>query len=163
MKGELGGQGRPFLRPLAKRRRRQLAETDDDENEFRFVTVRDQARYRQRNYQKISYVVSVPDKELIVDLDWLKGRRGALASIGFEATLRKYHANSQRSLMTPELRRQIAERDNYTCQIQRQVHARRRGPAHRPHRPRVEGRQDRPPNLQVLCSKYNGSKGDKLR
>ena len=147
--------------PLAKRRRRQLAETIDDANEFRFVTVRDQTRYRQRNYQKISYVVSVPDKELAVDLSWLKGRRNALAGIGFETTLRKYHAKSQRSLMMQELRRQIAERDNYTCQICGKCMPDGVG-LHIDHIvPVSRGGKTVPSNLQVLCSKCNGSKGNR--
>lgn len=147
--------------PLAKRRRRQLAETIDDANEFRFVTVRDQTRYRQRNYQRTSYAVSVPDKELAVDLGWLKARRDALERIGFETTLRKYHAKSQRSLMTPELRRQIAERDNYTCQICGKYMPDGVG-LHIDHIvPVSRGGKTVPSNLQVLCSKCNGSKGNR--
>ena len=145
--------------PLVRRRRRQLAETVDDEHEFRFVTVRDQTRYRQRNYQRTSYKVSVPDKELAVDLGWLKKRRDALAGIGFETTLRKYHAKSQRSLMTPELRRKIAERDNYTCQICGKYMPDGVG-LHIDHIvPVSKGGKTVPSNLQVLCSKCNGRKG----
>ncbi|WP_416365801.1 HNH endonuclease [Parolsenella catena] len=43
----------------------------------------------------------------------------------------------------------------------RQVYAGRRGPAHRPHRPRVQGGKTVPSNLQVLCSKCNGSKSNR--
>lgn len=149
------------FRPLVKRRRRQLAEVMDDGREFRFVTIRDQTRYRQRNYQKFSYVVSVPDKELAVDLNWLKRRRDALEQVGFETTLRKYHAKSQRSLMTPELRRRIAERDNYTCQICGKYMPDGVG-LHIDHIvPVSRGGKTVPSNLQVLCSKCNGSKGNR--
>ena len=147
--------------PLVKRRRRQLAETVDDEHEFCFITVRDQTRYRQRNYQRTSYKVSVPDKELAVDLGWLKSRRDALADIGFETTLRKYHSKRQRSLMTPELRRQIAERDNYTCQICGKYMPDGVG-LHIDHIvPVSKGGKTVPSNLQVLCSKCNGSKSNR--
>ena len=149
------------LGPLAKRRRRQLAETVDDEREFRFITVRDQTRYRQRNYQRTSYKVSVPDGELDVDLTWLRGRRDALSTIGFETTLRKYHAKSQRALMTPALRRQIAERDNYTCQICGKYMPDGVG-LHIDHIvPVSKGGKTVPSNLQVLCSKCNGSKSNR--
>ena len=147
--------------PLVKRRRRQLAETVDDEHEFCFITMRDQTRYRQRNYQRTSYKVSVPDKELAVDLGWLKSRRDALADIGFETTLRKYHSKRQRSLMTPELRRQIAERDNYTCQICGKYMPDSVG-LHIDHIvPVSKGGKTVPSNLQVLCSRCNGSKSNR--
>lgn len=149
------------FRPLVKRRRRQLAETVDDEHEFCFITVRDQTRYRQRNYQRTSYKVSVPDGEWAVDLGWLKSRRGALADIGFETTLRKYHSKRQRSLMNPELRRQIAERDNYTCQMCGKYMPDGVG-LHIDHIvPVSKGGKTVPSNLQVLCSKCNGSKSNR--
>lgn len=149
------------FRPLVKRRRRQLAEAMDDGCEFRFVTMRNQTRYRQRNYQKTSYVVSIPDMELAVDLDWLTNRRSALAGIGFETTLRKYHVKNQRSLITPELRREIAARDNYTCQICDKYMPDGVG-LHIDHIvPVSRGGKTVPSNLQVLCSKCNGSKGNR--
>ena len=147
--------------PLAKRRRRQLAEIIDDEHEFRFITMRDQTRYQQKNYQRISYKVSVPDKELAVNLNWLGNRQRQLASIGFETTLRKYHAKSQRALMTPDLRRRIAERDNYTCQICGKYMPDGVG-LHIDHIvPVSKGGKTVPSNLQVPCSKCNGSKSNR--
>ena len=149
------------LGPLAKRRRRQLAETIDDGREFRFITVRDQTRYRQRNYQRTPYKVSVPDRELDVGLDWLQERRDALSDIGFETTLRKYYAKNQRRLMTQALRRQIAERDNYTCQICGKYMPDGVG-LHIDHIvPVSKGGKTVPSNLQVLCSKCNGSKSNR--
>lgn len=149
------------FRPLVKRRRRQLTEITDDGSEFRFVTMRNQTRYRQRNYQKTSYMVSVPDKKLAVDFDWLKRRRDALADIGFETTLRKYRIKKQRSLMTPELRRQITRRDNYTCKICGKYMPDGVG-LHIDHiKPVSKGGKTVPSNLQVLCSKCNGSKSNR--
>lgn len=149
------------LGPLAKRRRRQLAETIDDEREFRFITVRDQTRYHQRNYQRTPYKVSVPDRKLDVDLAWLQERRDALSAIGFETTLRKYYAKNQRRLMTPALRQQIAERDNYTCQICGKYMPDGVG-LHIDHIvPVSKGGKTVPSNLQVLCSKCNGSKSNR--
>ncbi|WP_329781316.1 HNH endonuclease [Parolsenella catena] len=149
------------LGPLAKRRRRQLAETIDDEREFCFITVRDQTRYHQRNYQRTPYKVSVPDRKLDVDLAWLQERRDALSAIGFETTLRKYYAKNQRRLMTPALRQQIAERDNYTCQICGKYMPDGVG-LHIDHIvPVSKGGKTVPSNLQVLCSKCNGSKSNR--
>lgn len=154
-------QAERSIGPLAKRRRRQLAEAVDDEREFRFITVRDQTRYRQRNYQRTSYKVSVPDGELDVDLGWLRERRRALSDIGFETTLRKYHSKSQRALMTPALRRQIMKRDNYTCRICGKYMPDGVG-LHIDHIvPVSKGGKTVPSNLQVLCSKCNGSKSNR--
>lgn len=54
---------------LKKRRTRQFYEIIDDNFAFRFKTVRDQTRYRQQNYVKTSYKVSVLDSEIAVDWD----------------------------------------------------------------------------------------------
>ena len=106
-------------------------------------------------------MVSVPDKKLAVDFDWLKRRRAALADIGFETTLRKYRIKKQRPLMTPELRRQIARRDNYTCKICGKYMPDGVG-LHIDHiKPVSKGGKTVPSNLQVLCSKCNGSKSSR--
>lgn len=89
---------------LKKRRTRQLYEIIDDNFAFRFKTVRDQTRYRQQNYVKTSYKVSVLDSEIAVDWDWLVQRHRKLERIGFEATLKEYHSRDQRRQMTKELR-----------------------------------------------------------
>ena len=116
---------------------------------------------RQRNYQRTPYKVSVPDRKLDVDLAWLRERRDALSAIGFETTLRKYHAKNQRRLMTPALRQQIAERDNYTCQICGKYMPDGVG-LHIDHIvPVSKGGKTVPSNLQVLCSKCNGSKSNR--
>ena len=84
-----------------------------------------------------------------------------LARIGYEATLKEYHAKNQRRLMTPALRRQIKERDNFTCQICGKHMSDGVG-LHIDHIvPVAKGEKTAPSNLRVLCSKYNGSKGTK--
>ena len=48
---------------LKKRRTKQYYQILDDERAFRFRTVRGQTRYRQQNYVKTAYKVSVSDSE----------------------------------------------------------------------------------------------------
>ncbi len=146
-------------RSLRKRRERQYAETLDDAHAFQFVTCREQTRYRQRNYVKTSYKVSVDDSVMAVSWDWVVNRRNRLAAINDEATLRDYHARNQRRLMTKQLREQIARRDNYTCQICGKYMPDGVG-LHVDHIvPVAKGGKTVPSNLQVLCSKCNGRKG----
>lgn len=77
---------------LRSRRERQYAEAVDDDRAFRFITCRDQTRYKQANYVKTSYKVSMDDSELDVNWEWIVERRIRLAAINDEATLRDYHA-----------------------------------------------------------------------
>ncbi len=147
---------------LRERRTRQYRAVLDDEGAFRFETVRDQTRYKQQNYVKTSYKVSVPDSEKAVSWPWLVNRHEHLEEIGFEATLKEYYSKSQRKLMTPKLRQQIKERDNYTCQICGKYMSDEVG-LHIDHIvPVAKGGKTVPSNLQVLCSKCNSSKGAKL-
>lgn len=65
-------------------------------------------------------------------------------------------------LMTPELRKQIAERDHYTCQICGKYMPDGVG-LHIDHIiPVSKGGKTVPSNLQVLCSKCNGHKSDQI-
>lgn len=144
---------------LRKRRERQYAEALDDAHAFQFVTCREQTRYKQRNYVKTSYKVSVDDSVMAVSWDWVVNRRNRLAAINDEATLRDYHARNQRKLMTKQLREQIARRDNYTCQMCGKYMPDGVG-LHIDHIvPVARGGKTVPSNLQVLCSKCNGRKG----
>lgn len=144
---------------LRSRRERQYAEAVDDDRAFRFITCRDQTRYKQANYVKTSYKVSMDDSELDVNWEWIVERRIRLAAINDEATLRDYHAKNQRRLMTKQLREQIARRDNYTCQICGKYMQDGVG-LHVDHIvPVAKGGKTVPSNLQVLCSKCNGRKG----
>ena len=91
----------------------------------------------------------------------IKDRYDQLGEIDFEATLTEYHSKNQRRLMTKELRDQIAERDNYTCQMCGKYMPDGVG-LHIDHIiPVSKGGKSVPSNLQVLCSKCNGKKSGK--
>lgn len=146
---------------LKEYRTRQYLDILDDDGAYRFKAVRGQTRYRQRNYVKTSYTVSVFDSGLAVNWSWLVERHDQLAQIGFEATLNEYHSKSQRKLMTKPLRIQIMERDRYTCQICGKYMPDEVG-LHIDHIiPIAKGGKSVPSNLRVLCSKCNGRKGAK--
>lgn len=144
---------------LKKYRARQYRKALGDNRAFLFATVREQTRYRQRNYVKTPYKVPVTDSELAVSWEWLTERYMRLDEINFEATLKDYHGRNQRKLMTKVLRKQIMERDHYTCQVCGK---------HMPDEvglqidhivPVAKGGKTVPSNLRVLCSKCNGRKG----
>lgn len=101
---------------LKKYRTKQYQKVLDDQRAYRFEFARKQTRYKQANYVKTSYKVYVVDFVQSVDWHWLVNRYDQLSQIGFETTLNKYNSKYQRKLMTPSLRKQIMERDNYTCQ-----------------------------------------------
>jgi 5-methylcytosine-specific restriction endonuclease McrA len=146
---------------LKKFRRRQYRRALDDEREFRFIAIRKQTRYRQRNYVKESYKVTVEDDRLEVSWEWIQNRLVRLSDTGFEATLKDYHAKNQRKLMTPALRRQIMERDNYTCQICGKYMPDQIGLQIDHIVPVAKGGKTVPSNLQVLCNRCNGRKGSR--
>lgn len=147
---------------LKKMRAKQYHQIIDDNCAFRFRIVRNQTRYRQRNYVKTSYKVSVVDSGMAVSWNWLVNRHKLLEEINFEATLKEYKSKSQRKLMTKALRKQIMERDNYTCCICGKYMPDEVG-LHIDHIvPVSKGGKTVPSNLQVLCSKCNGSKSAKL-
>lgn len=142
-------------------RRRQYENAVDDAHAYLFIASREQTRYRQRNYVKTSYKVTVNDSELGVSMTWLEDRLSDLEDIGYETTLKDYRAKNQRKLMTPALRKQIMERDNYTCQICGKYMPDKVG-LHIDHIvPIAKGGKTVPSNLQVLCSRCNGGKGSK--
>ncbi len=146
---------------LKKYRTKQYHNVLDDEHAYRFITLRGQTRYQQRNYRKTSYRVSVFDSGLDVNWPWLIERYNQLAQIGFEATLNEYHSKSQRKLMTKSLRVQIMERDFYICQLCGKYMPDEVG-LHIDHIiPIAKGGKTVPSNLRVLCSKCNGRKGAK--
>lgn len=156
-------KGEEYLKSckLKKYRSKQYYAALDDKCAYHFGMVREQTRYRQRNYVKTSYKVEVVDSEWAVSWRWLVKRHDQLGEIGFEATLNEYVSKSQRKLMTPALRQQIKERDNYTCQICGKYMPDEVG-LHIDHiMPIAKGGKSIPSNLRVLCSKCNGAKGAK--
>ena len=144
---------------LKKRRTNQYKRTLDDSNAFCFVTQRARTKYRQQNYVKIPYKVKIDDEVKSVSFEWLVMRYARLERIGFETTLSAYCSQNQRKLMTKKLRKEIARRDNYTCQICGKYMPDGVG-LHIDHIvPISKGGKTVPSNLQVLCSRCNGRKG----
>lgn len=140
------------------RRREQYESSLDWEHAFIFIFTRKKTRYKQVNYVKYPYTVIEEAGRFSCSYRYLKDRYDQLEEIGFETILSEYHSKKQRSLMTKELRQQIAIRDNYTCQICGKYMPDEVG-LHIDHIiPVSKGGKSVPSNLQVLCSKCNGRK-----
>lgn len=139
-------------------RERQFLEIIDDAHMFCFKLIRKQTRYKQVNYVKSAYNVYVTIAQYSFNLKTIQQRYDALSAINFECTLSEYHSKEQRKLMTSKLRKEIAIRDNYTCQICGKYMPDGVG-LHIDHIvPVKKGGKSIPSNLQVLCSKCNGKK-----
>ncbi|MEE1155392.1 MAG: HNH endonuclease [Acutalibacteraceae bacterium] len=146
---------------LKKYRAKQYKKILDENYTYCFKFVRFQTRYKQVNYVKTPYKVSVTDTINRVSWNWLEERYNKLKSIGFEATLNEYNSKTQRKLMTHQLKMQIKQRDNYTCQNCGKYMPDEVG-LHIDHIiPIAKGGKSVPSNLRVLCSKCNGKKGAK--
>lgn len=146
---------------LRKYRTKQYQAILDDKQAYHFQTIRIQTRYRQQNYIKTAYKVSLVDGEWTVSWSWLTNRYKQLEKIRFESTLNEYNSQCQRKLMTPLLRKKIMERDRYTCQNCGKYMPDEVG-LHIDHIiPIAKGGKSVASNLRVLCSKCNGSKGAK--
>lgn len=143
---------------LQKYRQEQFQAVIDDEHMFCFQLIRQQTRYRQRNYIKTPYTVYTNTASHSCNLEQLVSRYNLLSNIRFECTLSEYFSKEQRKLMTKDLREKIARRDNYTCQICGKYMPDGVG-LHIDHIiPISKGGKSVPSNLQVLCSKCNGRK-----
>ena len=140
----------------------QYLDAIDDDGAYYVSLKRDRTGYRQRNYVRTSYTYSVSVDSEHFSFDELSETRDKLEKTGYECNLYRWHSKEQRRFMTPELRRQIMERDGYTCQI-----CGRYMPdgtdIHIDHIiPVSKGGKTVPGNLQVLCSKCNISKGARI-
>lgn len=145
-----------------RRRRAQYEKCLDEEHTYRFLLSRDQTRYRQVNYQRYSYTVANTVGSFSCSYEWLVDRDNQLRGINYFCTLSEYHSKNQRKLMTKKLRKQIMERDNYACRKCGKYMPDEVG-LHIDHIvPVSRGGKTVPENLQVLCSKCNGSKSNKL-
>lgn len=144
---------------FAKHRRKQYEACLDLNRAYQFQVSRTQTRYKQVNYQRYPYKVEQTELEACYSYSKLKERFDRLHAIGFACTLRNYEEKNQRKLMTKTLRKQIMERDHYTCQICGKYMPDEVG-LHIDHIvPVVKGGKSIASNLQVLCSKCNGKKG----
>lgn len=142
-------------------RRKQFEKCIDDSSAYRFSIVKGQTRYTQDNYVRHSYKESIETGLLICDYSYLFNRNERLKEIDYETTLRKYHIKDQRKLLTKELRKEIVERDNYTCQLCGKYMPDEVG-LHIDHIiPISKGGKTVKTNLQVLCSKCNGRKSNR--
>lgn len=142
-------------------RRKQYFEIIDDEHMFIFLLTRGQTRYSQINYVKTPYKVNVEVNRAGCNLKQVEERYKLLSEIDFQSTLNEYHSKDQRKLMTKELKDQIKKRDNYTCKVCGKYMPDEVG-LHIDHIiPVSKGGKSIPSNLQVLCSKCNGSKSNK--
>lgn len=143
-------------------RKKQYFKIIDDEHMFIFLLTRRQTRYSQRNYVKTSYKVDVEVNRVGYNLRQVVERYELLSEIDFQCTLNEYHSKDQRKLMTKELKDRIKKRDNYTCQVCGKYMPDEVG-LHIDHIiPVSKGGKSIPSNLQVLCSKCNGSKSNKF-
>lgn len=134
-----------------------LERTIDDEHEYRFIAV--------RNYRRYNDYTEQVDSEIYMSFDQLEHMRESSPSLVQPADTRSVsaeHRARQRQLMTPELRRQIAERDNYTCQKCGRYMPDGFGLEIDHIVPVSKGGETVPWNLQVLCYKCNAEKGAKI-
>ncbi len=146
---------------LKKYRTEQYQKSLDDNNAYNFHLTRKQTRYKQTNYIKTPYKVVQTVNSFSCDYNFLFNRNEELKAINYECTLKEYNSKNQRKLMTKKLRQQIITRDNYTCQICGKYMPDEIG-LHIDHIvPISKGGKTVPSNLQVLCSKCNGSKSNK--
>lgn len=129
----------------------------DDGHEYRFVAV--------RNYRRYNGYTEQIDSEIYTSFERLESSRMVSPSLVQPAGTRSVsaeHRAKQRALMTPELRRQIAERDNYTCQKCGRYMPDGFGLEIDHIVPVSKGGETVPWNLQVLCYKCNAEKGAKI-
>lgn len=126
-------------------------------NMFRVTT-----RYRQVSYSKYPYKVKTLIGHVSFTYSQFMIKYYDLQDIGFSTTLDKYNSYNQRSLMTRELREYIKHRDNYTCQICGKYMPDEVGLQIDHIIPVSKGGKTVPNNLQVLCSKCNARKSNKI-
>lgn len=160
-KWKVASKGKVRQSFFRKHREKQFRVAIDDEHEFQFELYRDSTRYTQKNYVRTSYQVSMTERAIGVDVDWLLERYRQLRAIGFETDLNSYHSKNQRKQMTKKLRLKIMERDNCTCQNCGKYMPDRVGLQIDHIVPVARGGKTVESNLQVLCSRCNGSKGAK--
>lgn len=147
---------------LKKYRTKQYLKCLDDSNAFQFWLIRYQTRYRQTNYVKTPYKVKQVVDGNKFDYDYFVKRDKTLQAIGYECTLNEYHSKKQRKLLTNELRQEIIFRDNFTCQICGKYMPDGVGLQIDHKVPVSKGGKTVRSNLQVLCSKCNGRKSNKV-
>lgn len=133
-----------------------------DQQIIKFICYRKHTRYRYINRVRQSYIHTDIERTFYMTIDEILDIGDELSSINFETTTRKYTQANQRKLLTPELRRKIKERDNYTCQICGKYTPDEVG-LHIDHIiPISKGGKTVEQNLQVLCDKCNLRKSNRV-
>lgn len=146
---------------LKKYRAEQYKKSLDDKRAYNFFLKRNQTRYKQINYIRTPYKVIQTVGSFSCDYNFLFERKEQLKAINYACTLKEYNSKNQRKLMTKDLRRKIIIRDKYTCQLCGKYMPDEVG-LHIDHIVSIsKGGKTVPANLQVLCSKCNGSKSNK--
>lgn len=146
---------------LKRYRTKQYQKSLNDNEAYNFYLTRKQTRYKQKNYVRTSYKVVKNIASFSCNYIFLFNRNEQLKAINYECTLKEYNSKNQRKLMTKELRQQIIIRDKYTCQCCGKYMPDEVG-LHVDHIVSIsKGGKTVPSNLQVLCSKCNGSKANK--
>ena len=131
-------------------------------SKYTFIIYRNQTRYSQANYIRKAYNVEQEVNKCVLSYAQLITKFNDLAEIDFECTMRQYNSKNQRKLMTKQLRKMVMERDNYTCQCCGKYMPDEVGLQIDHIIPINKGGKTILSNLQVLCSKCNGRKSDKL-
>lgn len=134
----------------------------DDGRAFKFKFIRYITKTKQKNYRKSTYKEKQEVDTISMSYTELEDRNKQLAEIGYECSLRAYHSKNQRGLMSAALRQKIKVRDNYTCQICGKYMPDEVGLQIDHIVPVSKGGKTVESNLQVLCSKCNARKGDKI-
>ena len=123
---------------------------------------RTQTRYQQVNYVKTAYKVDCEVDVVEISLIKLRKIYFELKELNFELTRSETFRKDQRKLMTPEIRRKVKIRDNYTCQCCGKYMPDEVG-LHIDHIvPISRGGLTVTANLQVLCDKCNLKKRNKF-
>ena len=145
-----------------RKRETQFEEACEEGFTYNFLIVKNQTRYTQRNYVRSSYQAEQVIDTCEFNYEELENRFKELEEINFECTLKEYNSKEQRKLMTSKLRKEIMIRDNYTCQICGKYMPDEVGLQIDHIIPINKGGKSVKSNLQVLCSKCNGSKSNKI-
>ncbi|OUQ13887.1 hypothetical protein B5E87_04735 [Massilimicrobiota sp. An142] len=147
---------------LKKRRKAQYLKALDDKNMFCFYFIRRKTKYKQVNYMRYPYIEKIIYDSKNCDINAIREKYKKLENINFETTTKAYNMKNQRKLMTKKLRDKIKKRDNYTCQKCGKYMPDEVG-LHIDHIiPVSKGGKSVESNLQVLCSKCNGKKTNKM-
>lgn len=163
-------QHSPIFTPENKQKHIANLDKQYFENDLKYVTVKYYktiTKYRQVNYIKHSYRERILIDEINISHLHLLSLMAFALETGMtskqsEIAELQTTAKEQRRKMTKELRKAVMERDNYTCQMCGKYMPDEIG-LHIDHIvPVSKGGKTELSNLQVLCSKCNGNKSNKV-